>query len=101
MKTFSVILAVFSLGFSLEAGQAKVSSAKDHVKKQTKSGKGQLEIFAKGKNAFFAKLSLAAGAKVPLHKDATEEFNSIKGHSDSYVYELLDNFCIGKDTGIK
>lgn len=35
------------------------------------------------------------------NKDATEEFNSIKGHSDSYVYELLDNFCIGKDTGTK
>ena len=33
------------------------------------------------------------------NKDATEEFNSIKGHSDSYVYGLLDKFCIGKDTG--
>lgn len=32
------------------------------------------------------------------NKDATEEFNSIKGHSDSYVYGLLDKFCIGKDT---
>ena len=33
------------------------------------------------------------------NKDATEKFNSIKGHSDSYVYGLLDKFCIGKDTG--
>jgi len=32
------------------------------------------------------------------NKNATEEFNSIKGHSDSYVYGLLDKFCIGKDT---
>ena len=32
------------------------------------------------------------------NKDATEEFNSIKGQSDSYVYGLLDKFCIGKDT---
>lgn len=32
------------------------------------------------------------------NKDATEEFNSVKGHSDSYVYGLLDKFCIGKDT---
>ncbi len=32
------------------------------------------------------------------NKDATEEFNSIKGHSDAYVYGLLDKYCIGKDT---
>ena len=74
MKIFSVILAALFFSLSAEANEAKVSSAKEHVKKQTKSGKGQLEIFAKGKNAFFAKLSLAPGAKVPLHKDATEEY---------------------------
>ena len=31
------------------------------------------------------------------NKDATKEFNAIKGHCDSYVYGLLDKFCIGKD----
>ena len=31
------------------------------------------------------------------NKDVTEEFNSIKGHCDSYVYELLDKYCVGKD----
>ena len=29
-------------------------------------------------------------------KDATKEFNEVKGHCDSYVDGLLDNFCIGK-----
>tara|TARA_Y100000590_G_C14835389_1_gene681833 strand:+ start:31 stop:243 length:213 start_codon:yes stop_codon:yes gene_type:complete len=28
-------------------------------------------------------------------KDATEEFNNVGGHCDTYVDELLDKFCIG------
>jgi cytochrome b involved in lipid metabolism len=31
------------------------------------------------------------------NKDTTKEFNAIKGHCDTYVYGLLDKFCIGKD----
>ena len=29
-------------------------------------------------------------------KDATTEFNRIKGHGDSYVLNILDKYCIGK-----
>jgi len=29
-------------------------------------------------------------------KDATKEFNEIKGHNESFVLDLLDKFCIGK-----
>ena len=29
-------------------------------------------------------------------KDATKEFNNVKGHCDAYVHGLLDEFCIGK-----
>lgn len=29
-------------------------------------------------------------------KDATQAFNNVRGHCDSYVYDLLDKFCIGK-----
>lgn len=28
-------------------------------------------------------------------KDATEEFNSIKGHGDAYAIEELNKYCIG------
>ena len=28
-------------------------------------------------------------------KDATTAFNEIKGHADSYVESLLEDFCIG------
>lgn len=36
-------------------------------------------------------------------KDSTNEFNKIKGHGDSYVESLLDQFCIGsvKDIDIE
>ena len=30
-------------------------------------------------------------------KDATKEFNEIKGHGESVVLDLLDKFCIGKN----
>jgi|TARA_B110000467_G_C17837319_1_gene223010 cytochrome b involved in lipid metabolism len=30
------------------------------------------------------------------NKDATEAFNQIHGHYDSYVLDLLDKYCIGK-----
>ena len=29
-------------------------------------------------------------------KDATNEFNNVKGHCDAYVYSLLEKYCIGK-----
>ena len=28
-------------------------------------------------------------------KDATEEFNKVKGHSDGYALGLLEKYCIG------
>ena len=30
------------------------------------------------------------------NKDATNEFNKIRGHCDTYVYYILDKVCIGK-----
>lgn len=38
------------------------------------SGKASIHIFAQGENAFVGRLELAAGAKVPEHRDATEEY---------------------------
>ena len=29
-------------------------------------------------------------------KDATKEFNQVKGHGDGYVIGLLEKYCIGK-----
>lgn len=30
------------------------------------------------------------------NKDATMEFNKIRGHCDTYVYYILDKLCMGK-----
>ncbi len=30
-------------------------------------------------------------------KDATSIFNSIKEHNETYVLDMLDQFCVGKD----
>ncbi len=39
-----------------------------------------------GKNAFIGKLHLAAGAKVPTHRDATEEYiHVLKGTGTVYI----------------
>jgi quercetin dioxygenase-like cupin family protein len=38
------------------------------------SGKSRVTILAEGENAFIAKLWMAAGASVPLHRDASEEY---------------------------
>jgi quercetin dioxygenase-like cupin family protein len=37
-------------------------------------GKARIQLLARGKNAFVGRLWLAAGAKVPIHKDVTEEY---------------------------
>lgn len=34
-------------------------------------------------------------------KDATDEFNAIKGHGDEYAIDLLSKYCIGKVDSIE
>ncbi len=38
------------------------------------SGKASVQTLARGLNAFVARLEMAPGAKVPKHRDATEEY---------------------------
>lgn len=38
------------------------------------SGKAGVTILARGENAFVARLRMDAGAAVPVHRDATEEY---------------------------
>ena len=43
------------------------------AKRSASSGKASIEILSEGKEAFLGKLRLAPGAKVPLHRDESEE----------------------------
>ena len=38
------------------------------------SGKATIQHLARGNNAYVGKLTMAGGGKVPLHRDATEEY---------------------------
>jgi mannose-6-phosphate isomerase-like protein (cupin superfamily) len=43
-------------------------------RRQPPSGKAQITIYARGKNAFLAKLEMAPNGSVPVHRDTTEEY---------------------------
>ena len=53
-------------------GTVKLAAQKPD--REVPSGKARVFFLAEGKNAFLGKLELAAGAKVPEHQDATEEY---------------------------
>ena len=51
--------------------------------RQTPSKKADVRILARGENAFMGLLEMQAGAKVPLHRDATEEYiHILQGSGD-------------------
>lgn len=43
-------------------------------RRQIGGGKASIRLLARGKNAFVGRLEVAAGGRVPEHRDATEEF---------------------------
>lgn len=72
----------------------QVVSLETAAHRQVPSKKADVHILARGKNAFMAILKMAPKAKVPLHRDKTEE----------YIYILEGSGTIqidGKKTKIK
>ena len=53
---------------------AKVTATADHIVKTSPSGKAQITMLAAEANAFVGVLEMEAGATVPAHRDATEEY---------------------------
>jgi quercetin dioxygenase-like cupin family protein len=56
------------------SGPRLVVAAEAAERRQAPNGKGDVFIFARGDNAFLARLELAGGGAVPEHRDATEEY---------------------------
>ena len=54
--------------------QASIVNMAKAPLRRAPSGKAELRILAKGDQAFIGHLSMAAGAKVPLHRDESEEY---------------------------
>jgi len=53
---------------------ATVIALDDAPARQVGGGKAVIRLLARGRNAFLGKLEMAGGAKVPEHRDATEEY---------------------------
>ncbi len=51
-----------------------VTAIEDADRRTAPSGKAKVTILARGLNAFVARLEMDAGAAVPEHRDATEEY---------------------------
>ena len=73
-----IFIFIFIMSFYLPLNSAEFKASVVALKKAEKrvagSGKANVAILAKGKNAFFAKLTMDPGAKVPKHRDSTEEY---------------------------
>lgn len=63
----------------------KVVEAGRHPVRTSPSGKAKIEIFGQGRNAFVGKLTLQPGAKVPVHRDASEEYLYVLSGSGKLV----------------
>ena len=73
----SLVIAAPAITHGQEAPKAAphaVIHAEDAKTQVAPSGKAKIVHLAQGKNAFLGRLELAPGAKVPLHRDATEEY---------------------------
>ena len=53
---------------------ATIVQLADAEHRQVGAGKAHIRFLARGYNAFIGKLEMAAGGKVPLHADSTEEY---------------------------
>ena len=54
--------------------QGQIINTKSVEKRQVGQGKAVIELMKTGKSAFIGRLTLAANAKVPQHRDPTEEY---------------------------
>ena len=66
--------SVASGGFSGSPSAATVIHLEGAETREVGGGKASIKFLARGQNAFVGKLQMAAGGKVPEHRDATEEY---------------------------
>jgi quercetin dioxygenase-like cupin family protein len=78
-RLLTVCLVLFSWAAypvfgQVDSPKATIIDSNSAITRSVPSGKASIKILAEGKNAFIGQLSLAPGAKVPLHRDPTEEY---------------------------
>lgn len=62
------------------------------------SGKAGVTILARGENAFVAKLRMDAGAAVPVHRDATEEYIHVLSGGGTITVDGTEHAIAAGDT---
>ena len=62
------------------------------------SGKAGVTILARGENAFVARLRMDAGAAVPVHRDATEEYIHVLEGGGTITIDGTDHAIATGDT---
>lgn len=68
-----------------------VTPIADAERRVAPSGKARLTILARGENAFVARLEMDAGAAVPEHRDATEEYIHVLEGTGTVTIEGQDH----------
>lgn len=69
-----------------QAAAATVVHLDAAERRQVGGGKASIVLLARGNNAFLGKLLMAAGGKVPEHRDATEEYiHVLSGGGTIYI----------------
>ena len=90
MLGFLVAVAWMATPSDVDAASAEtishVLSSVETPHRKSPSGKARIALLGQGKNAFLGKLHLAAGAKGPTHRDATEEYiHVLKGSGTVFL----------------
>lgn len=70
---------------------ATVANTADLPMKIAPSGKAKVRQLARGENAFIAELFLDAGAMVPPHRDATEEYILVREGSGTLTIDGVEH----------
>jgi quercetin dioxygenase-like cupin family protein len=79
-------LPLVSLAHQDPVAHGTVTQVGKAAKRSVPSGKASIEILARGKNAFLGRLEMVGGAKVPEHRDATEEYiHILSGEGTLYM----------------
>jgi quercetin dioxygenase-like cupin family protein len=92
MNAIAIGALVFSAAIPLDAKpkkgsiKAEVRTSADLCTKIAGSGKARMTELARGGNVFMARLEMDPGAKVPEHRDATEEYiHILQGKGTIYI----------------
>lgn len=95
--TTAAAARIASLAAAPAAGSVVVPGLQE--KRRAPHGKAEVTVLARGREAFVGRLRLEAGAKVPAHRDPTEEFIHVLSGCGTMTMNG-ERFEVGPDTTV-